>query len=67
MDNLDETKHPNSNGHQKWVSYLNEKIGNLVSHITIEENILKSLFHTWMNFLKIKILSIRYLFKSSLS
>ena len=29
MDNLDETKHPNSNGHQKWVSYLHEKISNM--------------------------------------
>ena len=54
MDNLDETKHPNSNGHQKWVSYLNEKIRS-VSHITIEENILKSLFLTWMSFLRIRI------------
>jgi len=31
MDNLDETKHPNFNGHQKWVSYLHEKISNLRS------------------------------------
>ena len=31
MDNLDETKHPNLNGHQKWVSYLYEKTSNMRS------------------------------------
>lgn len=29
MNNLDETKHPNSDGQQKWVSYLYEKVSNL--------------------------------------
>ena len=31
MNNLDETKHPNLNGHKKWVSYLYEKVSNLRS------------------------------------
>ena len=54
MDNLDETKHPNSNGHQKWVSYLNEKKLNLFPHITIEENILKKFIPHMDEFFKDK-------------
>ena len=31
MDNLDETNHPNLDGHKKWVNYLYEKVSNLRS------------------------------------